>query len=155
MIYDALSNFRNYLSIHPLFSLVLDFINSHDLAAIEIGRTTVAQGVYAVVSEYTTDCIENKFIECHKRYIDIQIIVAGIEQIGICAKNECKIIDEYDEEKDLEKLEGKIDLITLKNGSFAIFFPQDGHVPGLKIGNKENRVKKAVFKIPAKISVTI
>jgi biofilm protein TabA len=155
MIYDALSNFRNYLAIHPLFSLVSDFINSHDLSTIDIGRIAVAQGVYAVVSEYTTDSIENKFIECHKRYIDIQIIVDGIEQIGICAKNECKIIDEYDEEKDLEKLEGKIDLITLKNGSFAIFFPQDGHVPGLKIGNKENRVKKAVFKIPAKISVTI
>jgi biofilm protein TabA len=155
MIYDVLSNFHNYIAIHPLFSVVSDFINSHDLSAVEIGRTTIAQGVFAVVNEYATDRIENKFIECHKRHIDIQIVLDGIEQVGICNKNECKIIEEYNEEKDLEKLEGKTDLITLKNGCFAIFFPQDGHVPGLIIGDKENRVKKAVFKIPVKKPVTV
>lgn len=148
MIYDALPYLHNYLSCHYLFSKVLDFINSHNLSNIEIGKVDVGEGVYAVISEYATDDIKNKFIECHKKYIDIQIVIDGVEQIGICDKNECKIIEEYNKDKDLEKLEGKIDLITLKNGRFVIFFPQDGHAPGLKAGNSESRVKKAVFKVP-------
>jgi len=43
----------------------------------------------------------------------------------------------------LEKLEGKADLITLRSGYFVIFFPQDGHAPGLKMGKGAGRVKKA------------
>jgi YhcH/YjgK/YiaL family protein len=76
------------------------------------------------------------------------MVVNGVEQIGICNKSECRSIEAFNAEKDLEKLEGKIDLITLRTGYFAVFFPQDGHVPGLKMGNKENRVKKVVFKVP-------
>lgn len=148
MIFDALSYLRNYLPCHPMFPKVLDFINSHNLSDIEIGKVDVGEGVYAMISEYQTDDIKNKFIECHKKCIDIQIVIDGAEQIGICDKNECKIIEEYDKEKDLEKLEGRTDLITLRKGYFVIFFPQDGHAPGLKVGNSENRVKKAVFKVP-------
>lgn len=151
MILDSLSHLHNYLPCHRLFPKVLDFINSHNLSAIEIGKIDVGEGVYVVISEYPTDDIKNKFIECHKKYIDIQIIIDGVEQIGVCDKNECKIIGEYDKEKDLEKLEGRMDLITLKKGYFVIFFPQDGHAPGLRIGNSENRVKKAVFKVPVEI----
>ena len=148
MIFDALSYLHNYLPCHRLFPKVLDFINSHNLSNIEIGKVDIGEGVYVMISEYATDDISNKFIECHKKYIDIQIIIDGVEQAGICDKNECKIIEEYNQEKDLEKLEGKVDLITLKKGCFVIFFPQDGHAPGLKIGNSGNRVKKAVFKVP-------
>ena len=148
MIYDALSYLHNYLPCHPLFPKVSDFINSHNLSNIEAGKVDIGEGVYVVISEYATDDIKSKFIECHKQHIDIQIIIEGIEQIGICNKDECRIIEEYNQEKDLEKLEGKVDLITLKKGCFVIFFPQDGHAPGLKIGNSGNRVKKAVFKVP-------
>ena len=148
MILDSLSRLHNYLPCHRLFPKVLDFINSHNLSNIEIGKVDIGEGVYVMISEYATDDISNKFIECHKKYIDIQIIIDGVEQVGICDKNECKIIEEYNKEKDLEKLEGRTDLITLKKGYFVIFFPQDGHAPGLKVGNSENRVKKAVFKVP-------
>ncbi|MCX5811657.1 MAG: YhcH/YjgK/YiaL family protein [Proteobacteria bacterium] len=148
MIYDSLIYFHKYLPIHPLFKVVLNFINNNNLSDINVGKIDIDQGVYALIVEYTTNDIESRFIECHTQYIDIQIVVAGIEQIGICNKKECKIIGTYNEENDYEKLEGKIDLITLKNGYFTVFYPQDGHVVGLKIRNKEDVVKKVVFKVP-------
>jgi YhcH/YjgK/YiaL family protein len=148
VIYDSLTCFNKYLPIHPLFKVVLNFINNNNLSDINVGKIDIAQGVYALMVEYTTNDIKSKFIECHTRYIDIQIVVAGIEQIGICNKKECKIIGTYNEEDDYEKLEGKLDLITLKNGYFAVFYPHDGHVVGLKIRNKEGAVKKIVFKVP-------
>ena len=113
MIYDALSYLPDYLSCHRLFSKVSDFINSHNLSNIEAGKVDIGEGVYAVISEYATEDIKNKFIECHEKYIDIQIIIDGVEQIGVCNKDECGIVEEYNQEKDLEKLEGKADLITL------------------------------------------
>ena len=95
MILDSLSRLHNYLPCHRLFPKVLDFINSHNLSNIEIGKVDIGEGVYVMISEYATDDISNKFIECHKKYIDIQIIIDGVERVVICDKNECKIIEEY------------------------------------------------------------
>jgi len=148
MIYDALSNFHRYVSVHPLFPVVFDFIDRHDLSGLQPGKVTIAQGVYAVVNDYETDDIINKFIECHKRYIDIHIVLQGVESIGVGDKNECSVLEAYDEEKDLEKLDGEIDFFTLKKGCFALFYPSDGHVPGLKMGVKKAMVRKIVFKVP-------
>jgi hypothetical protein len=46
-------------------------------------------------------------------------------------------------------LDGPFDLLTLRKGYFALFYPQDGHIPGLKINAKTERVKKIVFITPA------
>lgn len=148
MIYDSLANLNTYIAIHPLFRIVLEFINNENIAALKKGRVNLSGGVYAIVDEYETKDMKDTFIECHKKYIDIQIILEGAEQIGICNKNEAKIIEAYDEENDLEKLAGEIDLITLRKGYFVMFYPQDGHAPGLKIDNKKGKIKKIVFKIP-------
>jgi biofilm protein TabA len=149
MIYDSLDNLPAYIAIHPLFSTVLEFINHENIVALEKGKVNLSDGIYAIVDEYETKDRKDTFIECHKTYIDIQIILAGVEQIGICNKNEGQTIEDYNKENDCEKLDGKIDLITLRKGYFVIFYPQDGHAPGLKINNKKEKIKKIVFKIPA------
>jgi YhcH/YjgK/YiaL family protein len=148
MIYDSLANLHTYIALHPLFGNVLEFINKENIAALEKGKVNLSGGVYAVVDEYETQDMKDTFIECHKTYIDIQVIMEGMEQIGICNKNEAKIIEGYNKESDLEKLDGQFDLITLRKGYFVIFYPQDGHAPGLRINNKKDKVKKIVFKIP-------
>jgi biofilm protein TabA len=148
MIYDSLDNLQNYIAVNPLFRNVLEFINSTDMAFLAKGKVNLSGGVYAIVAEYETKDIQDTFIECHKKYIDIQVILAGVEQIAICNKKECKTSEAYSEEDDCEKLAGSYDLITLRKGFFVIFYPQDGHAPELKINNKSDKVKKIVFKIP-------
>jgi YhcH/YjgK/YiaL family protein len=149
MIYDSLANLHTYIAIHPLFSTVYEFINNENIAALEKGKINLSGGIYAIVDEYETKDSKETFIECHRMYTDIQIILEGVEQIGICNKNECKIIEAYNKENDFEKLDGLFDLITLRKGYFAIFYPQDGHAPGLKINNVRDKIKKIVFKIPS------
>jgi YhcH/YjgK/YiaL family protein len=75
-------------------------------------------------------------------------MIEGEERIGISNKDECKIIDEYDELEDFANVAGSFDLITLKKNYFAIFYPQDAHLPCLKIAKEANKVKKIVFKVP-------
>lgn len=152
MIYDSLDNLNFYAGLHPLFLIVSRYAGSGNIAALPKGKVSIGAGVQAIVDEYATQDFADTFIECHRKYIDIQMIAEGAEQIGICPKKDTEIIAAYDQEKDYEKLSGIIDLLTLKKGYFAIFYPQDGHAPGLKINGKAGRVKKIVFKVPVAAS---
>jgi len=148
MIYDSLDNLSNYLALRSSFDTVLKFIGNANLSVLENGRVNLSAGVCAIIDEYETKDGKNIFLECHRKKIDIQIVLDGAEQIGICNRNDCQIIEPYNKETDCELLAGAMDLITLKKGYFAIFYPQDGHAPGLRINGKKDKIKKIVFKIP-------
>ena len=76
---------------------------------------------------------ENAKLEIHKDYIDIQIPLSGTEIMGYTAAQDCLPVDApYNAEKDITFFEGLAeDYIAVKPGMFAIFFPQDGHAPGI------------------------
>lgn len=150
MVFDSLDNFKFYTGLHPGFADIEAFLATADLTTLTIGTHPINdQGAYASVNEYTTKSIEESFIECHRKYIDVQIIAWGEEKIGVTHTQFC---DEhtYDEGKDLQKLTGRVDFITLVPGMFALFFPHDAHEPGVRSGSGAVAVKKIVFKIPVK-----
>jgi len=150
MIFDSLDNLGLYAVIHPGFADIEAFLATVDLSTLTSGNHPINdQGAYASVNEYTTKAIEESFIECHRKYIDLQIIAWGEEKVGIKHKQFC-VEQPYDEGKDLQKLTGLVDFITLVPGVFAIFFPHDAHEPGLTPGSVAVAVKKIVFKIPVR-----
>ena len=86
--------------------------------------------------------------ETHKKYLDLQIVVKGSEGFGYAhIDNETlKTKEVYNEEKDVEKYTVKDEFIyVLKDGGFAIVFPEDVHRPGIKINDQE--IEKVVIKI--------
>jgi YhcH/YjgK/YiaL family protein len=148
MIFDSIKNFGKYLPLHPQFKDVHDFINKNDLAAVADGRHEVnGLGAFVLVKEYLTKDISEAFLECHRKFIDIQLVAKGTERIGVCCKDGCREFP-YDMEKDLQKLEGEMDFIKLNPNSFTIFFPHDGHMPELNQSDSQINVKKIVFKVP-------
>ena len=150
MIYDSFNNFKLYLPIHPHFADIAEFLETTDSDNIAIGKYEIAaKGSFAIVSEYSSKPQRECFIECHRQFIDIQIVAKGIECIGIGDLDSCKRISAYDIEKDFQKLRGEVSLITMKPGLFAVFFPHDAHMPQVNYHNSSCRVKKIVIKIPA------
>lgn len=148
MIFDSLKNFGNYLSLHPHFKDVYDFINKNDMETVAEGRHKInGNGAFLLVKEYLTKDPSETFIECHRKFIDIQLLAKGVERIGICNKDGCREFP-YDADKDLQKLEGELNFIKLGLNSFAIFFPDDGHMPELNNSDSQEKVKKIVFKVP-------
>lgn len=148
MIYDSLGNLSDYLCLHPYFKNVYEFIKDNNLSAMAEGKYEVdKEGVFALISEYNTKEISEGFIECHRKYIDIQILLEGRERIGICNILECKEYP-YDPDKDLQKLAGEVSFMKMSPDRFAVFFPRDGHMPQINYGDLRERVKKAVFKVP-------
>jgi biofilm protein TabA len=150
MIYDSLNNFGMYLCLHPHFTGVLAFLKTHEgiLSDLMPGSYDInSRGAFASVSEYESKPESEGFLEYHRKYIDIQIIIEGREKIGVAQKDNCR--DQgYLEEKDLGKLEGASDFILLDTSNFAIFFPQDAHMPQISCSDQRGKVKKVVFKIP-------
>lgn len=150
MIYDSLNNFGSYLCLHPHFADALTFLKVHgaDLSALIPGSYDInSSGAFASISDYDSKPESEGFLEYHRKFIDIQIIIQGREKIGIARKDQCS--DQgYSEGKDLGKLEGSSDFITMDRTCFAIFFPEDAHMPQISCSGQREKVKKVVFKIP-------
>jgi YhcH/YjgK/YiaL family protein len=146
MIYDKLSRFALYCAIHPLFPNVSNILTHTDLNSLEEGKLILSDGIFVIKSTYETRPIEERFIECHQRFIDVQILLKGQERVGICHREEC-VAAPYCPETDLQCLQGNPDFIRLSPGNFALFFPNDGHMPQVCVGSPE-QVTKVVIKIP-------
>ncbi len=150
MILDKLSNFATYENLHPHFADVRSALNR--LAGFPVGRSDLNdKGAFVLVSEYQTRPEAEGFIECHEKFIDIQLLLSGRERVGIAGADECSVSQAYDGEKDFMKLAGKVEWFELVPGRFAVFFPQDGHMPNVTAGDAPVAVKKVVFKIPVRV----
>lgn len=150
MIHDSLGNFSRYLHVHRCFGPLLEFITSRDLEKFEPGEYHIYNGMKAIVSEYDTKDLADASIECHRKYIDMQLVLSGEEYVGVCRKENCTERTLYDPERDYQELSGEYSLLRLQRRFFMLFFPEDGHMPGIKTDKKE-LVKKVVFKIPVKL----
>lgn len=148
MVVDILENLEKYASLNPLFAQAIEFLRSTNLNALEVGKTELKGNDLVVnVQQTAPKTREQAKLETHNVFIDIQIPLSGTEVMGYTAAKDCEPADApYNVEKDITFFEGLVnDYITLKPGMFAIFFPQDGHAPGIT----PTGVKKIVVKIKA------
>ena len=148
MVVDTLENLGKYASLNPLFAQAIEFLKSTNLNALEVGKTELKGSDLVVnVQQTAPKTKEQAKLETHNVFIDIQIPLSGAEVMGYTAAKDCRPADApYNAEKDITFFEGLADdYITVKPGMFAIFFPQDGHAPGIT----PTGVKKIVVKIKA------
>ena len=147
MIIDTIKNAPKYFSAHPLFAKAFEYINQNDLANAEDGKTEIADGLKAIISNSpgkTKEASLSKF-ECHNKNIDIQLCLKGVETIGWTPREKCVTPNgDYNAEKDVQLYHEAADtFFQLTDGQFAIFFPEDVHAP--MIG--EGPIKKLVIKV--------
>jgi YhcH/YjgK/YiaL family protein len=148
MIADVLKNKQIYAPISSRIKTALEYIAKTDFTAMEPGRYELdGSNLFVLVQAYDSIPKEEGKWECHKKYIDIQYIAEGIEQIGCNNIDKMKITIEYNPEKDIAFLSGEGDYVTFSKGSYGIFFPEDAHMPKIAVNNIPGKVKKAVAKI--------
>jgi biofilm protein TabA len=147
MIYDEITRFKDYAAIHRLFSDAVRFLET-DYSSLTPGKHPIgANGMYAAVNEYTTKPVSSCVIECHRAFIDIQMVISGMEKIGLAPLTASTEKTVYDPKRDFAELSGLVDFLTLTPGMFVILFPYDGHMPGVTIDHPVT-VKKIVLKVP-------
>lgn len=119
------------------------------LTAGEVEEIALDQGAVAFEQVYETRGRADCFFESHRKYIDVQCIVEGEEAIDVIAIAELEITKPYREEKDVVKYAdcGLGSRLRLHAGQAAVFFPEDGHMPG-QIADASRLVRKTVVKVP-------
>ena len=146
MIIDRIGNSHLYYAVHPKFKRAFDYIHQINVDTIPAGRYEIdGEAMYALVQEYNTKLKELGTWEAHRRYIDLQYVVQGVEGIGYANINQLEQ-GEYDASRDFLPLHGEGDLVTVHSGSFVLLLPEDAHMPGMAIGSPAP-VKTVVVKI--------
>lgn len=144
MVVDSLDNLLSYVSLHPRFIKAFDFIRQLDFSKLKPGRMVVDEDIYINVDEVALRPVEGARFEAHDEYIDIQIPITADEIVGYADRSDLGNPVEVNREKDYALFDGAVSSsIKLKVGGFAIFFPQDAHMP--IIG--EGVTKKIVAKV--------
>ena len=149
MIIDTLQNASKYNSVHPLFAQAFAYIASVDLNAVETGTYEIAEGLKAIVSDKEGKTQEESLqrFECHRKNIDIQLCINGVEKIGWKPIEKCATDNGgYNEEKDVQFWSDDPDTyFQLTNNQFVILFPEDVHAPMINVDG--NSIKKMVIKV--------
>ncbi len=148
MIVDHLCNADFYTSLSSRFSLGLEFLKKLDFAALQTGRNELEGGLFAMRQEYDTRPLAKGLWESHRKHADIQFVVEGVEIVGFAPLATTAVSQEYSEENDYSLHTGRGDFFRLSAGQFAIFLPQDVHMPCIAVDDTPSPVKKVVVKVP-------
>ena len=146
MIIDKLENISKYKPI--ISDKVIEFLKNI-LSDTPTGHYEIENGVYANIDEYSPKQFENCKFEAHKKYIDIQMILSGEENLEYTNADGLEVAEEYDENRDVmffKNTKNDTDIVNLTPYKFAFIYPHEAHKPQIK--TTSDYVKKVVVKIP-------
>ena len=146
MILDYLYNIDRYSNLHPSFQAAFNFLKNKDLLKMPTNKYEIdGDSLFVILDKSPGRKKEDAMLEIHKKYIDIQLILAGEDKMGWKSKQQCEKPDaDYDSTNDIQFFKDRpSDWFTVKPGMFAIFFPEDAHLP--LIG--DSIIHKAIAKI--------
>lgn len=142
MIYDKIDNIETYKGLSEDIYEGLMFLKNATTDLVN-GVHEINPRVKAIVSEYETKPVNENGYEAHRKFVDIQYLLKGSE-INFCMPVE-KLIETMPYNEGIDAAFFKADMrvleLSLGDGYFAIYYPQDGHMPGLCNGKTEG-VKK-------------
>ena len=110
-----------------------------------LGKTELDHGAFYSVSDTKLCKKEERLFEYHRKFIDIQFVVNGVEGMEYADINALPE-GSFNEGSDIGFTDGEGTPLSLNSGDFAVFFPEDAHKPCIG----EGVVRKVVVKIPVK-----
>ncbi|MGA9117770.1 MAG: YhcH/YjgK/YiaL family protein [Bacteroidota bacterium] len=137
MILDTLDQIRKYSGTLALFHEAVAFLENADLLALPEGKIEIrGDSLYATVTNKQGKGMAEAFLEAHRRYADIHILLSGEEQIGWRPVNLCTgQKGPYEPATDVMFFDDSPLLIAdLKPKMFAVFLPHDCHAPMISGG---------------------
>ena len=146
MIFDTLANADRYAALHPLFPRAIDFLRSTDVRALAPGRYPIeGEHLFAIVEAVAGRSREEAKLECHRRYIDIQLVLEGVDEMGWKPVRDChEPVADYSEKRDIQFFhDAPASWVATPPDAFCIFFPEDAHAPLVSAGS----IRKVVLKI--------
>lgn len=150
MIKGNIKNIQDCSDFSKNIQIGLKYLADTDFSDVQNGKYEIlGDEVFAIVQDYLSKPITEGQFEAHKKYIDIQYIVQGEEQIGVLGIENFSESTNYDEKKDIVFLSLNTnhmpEFVTIKEKEFMILYPNDAHKPSVAI-ESPSYVKKIVIK---------
>jgi YhcH/YjgK/YiaL family protein len=138
---------RQYHLNKTLWDKAFAFMKEKDLDTIAKGKYPIdGDNVFASVTTDSTKDFDKTNWESHRKYIDIQYVISGVEKIGVYPVANATVTKPYDEKRDAANYSADGKIYDAMPGTFFIFFPSDAHRPNITPGG--NKVdKKIVIKV--------
>ncbi|MDO4262009.1 MAG: YhcH/YjgK/YiaL family protein [Eubacteriales bacterium] len=147
MIYDKLERIGLYRGMDRSLDAAIDFLLSHDLHALPLGRTEIlGDRVFLNKMEANASPAEGRPFEVHRRYADIQIDVSGSERVDTGELSDFHCPD-FSEEKDIGFGDCAVCAsCVLRPGDFTVCLAGEPHKPGICTG-ADTALVKCVVKV--------
>jgi len=125
------------------------YLKNTDLKTLSNGRHVIdGENVYAIVTEAPSKDYDKTAFESHRRYIDLQFVITGEENMAKAPLPSVTVNKPYDEKADIAYYTGEGKIYTVPANTFMLFFPSEAHRPNITPGGNKV-VKKIVIKIKA------
>jgi len=148
MIVDRLENAALYFGLGERITSALRYLKSNDCTKLPVGKIPIrGEQIFAIVQDNMTKPRAEGVWEAHRKFIDVQFVAAGVEEMGYANISTLTVKTPYDEKVDYALFNGAGSFVTVPAGSFTIFFPEDGHIPGSAISDQPAPVRKIVVKV--------
>lgn len=130
MIIDRLANPAFGAHLPPQLQRAVAYLRTTDMTAVALGRHELeGDRLFALVQEYSTRPPDQCAWEAHRRYVDVQYVVHGVERMGYANIAQVREREPYDPARDVAFFEPGEDFLTVRAGMVAIFGPEDVHAP--------------------------
>ncbi|HHV6932059.1 TPA: N-acetylneuraminate anomerase, partial [Haemophilus influenzae] len=144
MIISSLTSPNFKVGLPKAIAEVCDYLNTLDLNALENGRHDINDQIYMNVMEPETAEPSSKKAELHHEYLDVQVLIRGMENIEVGANYpDLSKYESYNEADDYQ-LCADIDdkfTVTMKPKMFAVFYPYEPHKPCCVVNGKTEKIK--------------
>lgn len=150
MIIDRLENAGCYFRLHPLFEQAFRWLGENcdrPLSAADKRIALDGERLFVIADRFAGRGRAASPLEVHRRYIDIQFIVSGTDEMGWLPTARCRSPrDAFDAGSDIQFFDDKPEFyLPVNPGAFAIFFPGDAHAPlAAKAGSE---IDKLIVKV--------
>lgn len=120
------------------------------LGAGESGRVELPGGMFAIEQVYRSKPRSEGFFESHRKFIDIQVVLAGEELMEVAEIGHLPVKTPYDADRDviIYADHAGASVLRFQAGEAGVYFPVDGHMPGLMGAGGAQVVRKTVVKVP-------
>lgn len=146
MILADMANKAEYYGIHPMLDKALDLMTPEFLATVTEPKTLVdGENFFILRADTETVPFEETFYEAHRQYLDVQIMMKGMERIDIADPRRLTLTEQHD---DFYGYAGEADHnVILKPGTFMVLFPGDAHRLRIPVNQPGEAYSRIVFKL--------
>ena len=133
MILAHLNDSDRYVSLHPLFKQLFDYVKAHDFTHVPAERIVLdGDRLFINVADATLKSPEEQVLEVHRRYIDVHFPLSreeimGWSSLSVLATESMQPFNEGDDFA--VYAERAQSYLTIHPGEFAIVWPEDAHAP--------------------------